>query len=123
MIESTQVIIAELPSLWSWSAGIVALTIVALGIRQEMIANKVRNIEGIVTTMKIMHEHADDYGFGTKRTNNLIDEMQQATVKSTNAIRISSNSIDQLAHFIKVDIETRTGKKLPPPPIEVMKGN
>ncbi len=49
----------------------------------------------------LMHQDPDKYGFGTGATNNLVDAL-------TRAIR-------ELTHYIRWDIEDRTGKKPPPP--------
>lgn len=54
-----------------------------------------------VTRLLDMHEHADDYGFGTERTNKLIED--------------NTKAMNALVHYITWSIEHTTGQKPPPP--------
>jgi len=62
-----------------------------------------------------MHEHADDYGFGTVRLQQQQGieraEMRQLVLDNTRAMR-------EVAHYIRWWIENQTGQK-PPPPLDI----
>jgi hypothetical protein len=114
----------------------MALALVAISLTLKSVAGRVKNIEanmgavlGIggrmksvqedTQSVKTMHEHPDDYGFGSKETNKMLKGLMEAC--STNCQEASRvwRSLDTLAYYIKYDVETRTGKKIPPPPLEV----
>ncbi len=73
------------------------------------------NIERLLS----MHVHPDKYGFGNKKTNELLykniqaQEQQQTTV--VHVMERLDNTIDRLGQFIEKLIEVQTGKPVPPP--------
>ena len=64
-----------------------------------------------------MHEHADEYGFGTvalrARQDAEREQMRKLVTDNTRAMR-------EVAHYIRWMIEDRTGHKPPPPTPAVM---
>jgi hypothetical protein len=63
-----------------------------------------------------MHEHADDYGFGSKEVNLRLSELLKEISKSTGENRRVADSIQDLIHYITFDIKRRSGESPPPPP-------
>jgi hypothetical protein len=63
-----------------------------------------------------MHEHADDFGFGTRNTNNQLKALLTAISQAVEESRRTGESLHKLIHYITFEIRERTGKSPPPPP-------
>lgn len=126
-------VVVQLPELVVWSASIFALTMVGMSIRQEMLSTKIVAVLETLAKIKStgeavlnMHEHADDYGFGTRQTNSLLkiamqvqkdlqDESRTIQTRLEADAHSTRQSLVQLVNLLRYDIEQRTGKKVPPP--------
>jgi hypothetical protein len=75
--------------------------------RQSDLLDSLRNLE-------TMHEHPDDYNFGTADTNKMVQQIgancEQVCRRHTQVLI----AIERLAQLIAYDIEQRTGKRPPP---------
>ncbi len=71
-----------------------------------------------VSKMLAMHEHADDFGFGTEETNQLIMANREMVKTMTADNR---RGMKELVHYIKWFVEVQTGEK-PPPYVENIDG-
>ena len=126
----------QTPQILTWAFCVMALslvgiagTLVSLARRLsrietglEPIAQMAARVEVIQTnsfTVKTMHEHADDFGFGTKATNQMLAGLVDSCSKSCQQGERVWRAIEQLAHVMRHDVETRTGRKIPPPGPEV----
>ena len=102
----------------------VAISIAALALRQEFVARQGSNIHTQIqaklggVAVKInrlveMHDHADDFDFGTKTTNRVLLEMEGVNTQ----ILAHQSSIDQtlkeMVGLMRWDIRRRGGD--PPP--------
>jgi methyl-accepting chemotaxis protein len=67
-----------------------------------------------VDELKTMHEHSDDFGFGTKETNRRLSNVAEILEKVASMSERSARTVDQLVHYVQADYEARTGNKLPP---------
>ncbi len=108
--------VCEMSAALSWGAGIVALTLVGIVFRIEAMGARVREIKAGVESAHVMHEHADDYGFGTGQTNRLLREVLSATSSNSRSSEAVARSINELTHYLTWDIKQRTGETPPPPP-------
>jgi len=84
-------------ALWVWGVALVPL----ISWCMWMTWHVVRCREGIAKLVHI-HEHPDDYGFGTSRQTRIIEENTQA--------------MKSLAHYIRWALEREHGTPPPPPP-------
>ncbi len=116
-----QLVTVQLPPLLVWSSSIFALALVGMGIRQEMIASKVlvlltklSDLKMVVDKVKTMHDHPDDYGFGTRQTNELLKSTARVLAENANRAKDIHTAIENLVHVIKHDFEQRTGTTIPP---------
>lgn len=66
-----------------------------------------------------MHEHADEFGFGTV---SLQQQQVEERAEMRNLIRDNTQAMREVAHYIKWCIEHQTGEKPPPPVPQVMEG-
>ncbi len=101
-----------------WASGVCVLTLVGVAIRLENLASRVRNVQETVTDQKTMHEHADDYGFGTKETNEMLKGLLASTRSSAKESDKVYRALTAMIHYITYDIKQRTGQTPPPPPVE-----
>ncbi len=123
IVLTDSIVHCELPQLVSWAGLTIALAIVGIGIRQQAIhkmastaLNKQTAHLDSLKDLRTMHEHADDFGFGTKATNERLDKLLTAITASTEESQRVSDSLYRLVHYITFDIKSRTGKAPPPPP-------
>lgn len=110
--------VCEIPAALSWGAGLIALTMVGFAIRMETMGARVRDIKSGVDRARVMHEHADDYGFGTVETNRLLRDLVVASANNARESERVCRVVRELTHFIIWEIKDRTGKTPPPPPPE-----
>jgi hypothetical protein len=111
----------HLPAIWNWGAGIVALTLVGMGIQLQTLhalfkhglSRQADMIEKIIA-LETMHQHPDDFQFGTKDTNAMLNAMTKECRKTCQRNREVADSIDNLAALIRYDIKQRTGLNPPP---------
>lgn len=111
------------PPLWNWAVGIIALAIVAVGARMQTLASSIkmglqRQTELIagIAEIKTMHDHPDDYGFGTRQTNLKLERLLKALTEAAEENRRIGDQLYRLTHYLQFDIKSRTGKEPPPPP-------
>jgi hypothetical protein len=102
----------------AWAAGICVLTIIGIAIRLENLASRVKDVQQRVIDTKTMHEHADDYGFGTKETNEMLQGLLTSTRTSAKESDKVYRALTAMIHYITYDIKQRTGHSPPPPPID-----
>jgi hypothetical protein len=101
----------------------MALAMVGIGIRivnlhtivKEAMVRQDHMIDAL-DKLVTMHEHADDFGFGTKKTNNQLHELLKAIASAVAESRRTGESLHRLIHYITFDIKQRTGKEPPPAP-------
>lgn len=85
------------PDIAMWVLGVGTLPVIGFCVHVFIVLRQV----GIDTRRLIhMHEHADEYGFGTGKTNVVIED-------NTRAMR-------QLVHYIRWMAEKQTGERPPP---------
>jgi len=120
-MEDTYAVSELMISIMVWSSSVFALTIVGMSIRQEMIATKIialmTSLSGVKETVditKVMHDHPDDYGFGSAETNKLLKESAEIQKKNSEELRETRRSLKELVHVMRHDIELRTGRPVPP---------
>jgi hypothetical protein len=113
----------KLPQLVSWSAGIMAIAIVSIGWRlvalHTMLQKGLLRQDHMIEAMDklvTMHEHADDFGFGTRNTNMQLKDLLAAISTAVAESRRTGDSLHKLIHYITFEIRERTGKTPPPPP-------
>jgi len=101
----------------------MALALVGVGLRLQTMVNLAKDAVSkqqihlrALRDLETMHEHADDYGFGTKATNEQLKGLIEAFRESVEENRRISDSLYRLVHYIKFDIKGRTGQEPPPPP-------
>lgn len=105
----------HIPQMLSWAAGILALAVVGIAARIEAMAKIARDIQVKITDCKTMHEHPDDYGFGSKETNEMMRGLVIATEASSRESEKVFRALTTMIHYITYDIKQRTGKTPPPP--------
>lgn len=113
----------QLPQIVHWASGAMALAVLAIGfavqnihsIGKQAIAAQ-RTTHDALETLHTMHQHPDDYGFGTKATNIHLTNLLVSIQESTEESRRVGDSLHDLIHYIMFDIKSRTGKAPPPPP-------
>ncbi len=89
------------PEIAIYVAGALLLPTLAWAV---MVTWTLRSIHAHNVKLMHMHNHADEFGFGTTGVKSLMEQQ----IRATNA----------LVHYIKWSIERQHNKK-PPPPIEV----
>jgi hypothetical protein len=72
--------------------------LIKLGGKIEWICKKLGKTDDKLTELLVMHNHADDYGFGTNNTNELLKGQIQALTALT-------KSVDALVQEIKLERE------------------
>jgi hypothetical protein len=115
-MEPPIIVQVEMPQMLTWAAGLMALTLVAIALRIENIATRMKDVSHNVYQLKSMHEHPDDHGFGTRATDEMLSGLVEACSSNCRQSEKVWRSIDRLAHYIAHDIESRTGRPPPPPP-------
>jgi hypothetical protein len=111
----------DLPEIFKWGSGVAVLTLVAMGVRLQNMFTLVKTaiekqavvIKGL-NDLKVMHEHPDDYDFGTGATNRTLAAMLAECQSTCAANRRVAESVENLAALIRYDIKQRTGKEPPP---------
>lgn len=58
-----------------WALGILALSIVVMAARQELMNKRIVDTLKNSYKLKEMHMHPDDYGFGSRKTNELLSDI------------------------------------------------
>jgi hypothetical protein len=108
----------------NWAAGVIAIGLVALLARLEQLhahmakglARQAELLESL-RNLETMHEHPDDYKFGTSETNRMVlaigANCEQVCRRHSQVLV----AIERLAQLISYDIEQRTGKCPPPMPV------
>lgn len=81
-----------------WILGTAVPMLLAWGIWLSWVA---RGARADTAELVAMHKEPDKHGFGTLNTNGFVRELTVA--------------IQSLTHYIRWDIEDRTGKRPPPP--------
>ena len=92
---------------------------IAFGLALVPIAIWFSRLKTMVKETHTMHLDPDKHGFGTNRTNELLEkhmrqenDMHQATIHIMEQL---DKTIDRLAQFIEKLIEVQTGMPVPPP--------
>jgi hypothetical protein len=67
-----------------------------------------------IIALETMHQHPDDFQFGTKATNEMVATLTSECRKTCQRNREVADSIDNLAALLRYDIKQRTG--ITPPP-------
>jgi hypothetical protein len=93
----------------------IAVTMIALVARVESIGVRVTKMKRCVENIEVVHEHPDDYKFGTTDTNKLLSQMMECCKSNCRESSRVFTAVDRLAQLIAWDIEKRTGRKPPPP--------
>lgn len=111
----------EFPPFIYWAVGIMTLAVIVAGVRQEYtnsrlrkICDKLGDVTDTLTIVKTMQEHPEDYGFGTKRTNELLEENLRASTEAAKQSAETSRAIRALTHYIMEEMRTRGHNPLPP---------
>jgi hypothetical protein len=117
-------VVVDTPPMVNWAAGVIAIGLVALLARLEQLhahmskglARQVDLLEAM-RNLETMHEHPDDYKFGTSETNRMVlaigANCEQVCRRHSQVLV----AIERLAQLISYDIEQRTGKCPPPMPV------
>lgn len=95
---------------WAW--GVIAIAVTVMMLRQEFIAHRSKLTLNCVEEIKIMHEHPDDYGFGSKKTNELLEKV----VESGDSQRDMARSMREIVGYVKSGLEALTNRTLTQPP-------
>lgn len=113
--------IVEFPDIVVWACGIAVLAIVGLVIRQEHALNKITYLRAqiedamrVITQIKTMHDHPDDFDFGTKRTNEILTQTLEVVAETSKQNAETSRILKELTHYLKADLESRGVKPIPP---------
>jgi hypothetical protein len=110
-----------LPSIWNWGAGVAVVAL--FGIGAQLTALHVLFKHGLerqgqmldkIIALETMHQHPDDFQFGTKATNEMVATLTSECRKTCQRNREVADSIDNLAALLRYDIKQRTG--ITPPP-------
>ncbi len=101
------------PIVFSTGVLVLAVTIV---VRQEIMIRRAIHSSQVIDSIKVMHEHADDFDFGTKETNERLIELEKLNIKIFGEMKSSNNNMHALVHYVKFYIEKQTGEKPPPVP-------
>jgi hypothetical protein len=117
-------VMVHIPPMIEWGTGIIAVTLVALAARIEVLHSHMAkaldrqvDVLGTLKNLETMHEHPDDYKFGTSDTNKMVQQIGancEQVCRRHNQVLIA---IERLAQLIAYDIEQRTGKRPPPMPM------
>jgi hypothetical protein len=124
MNEPLQEVIVHIPPMLAWAAGVMAIALVGLLARVEQLHSHIvkgmsRQTELLdsLRNLETMHEHPDDYKFGTSETNKMVlaigANCEQVCRRHSQVLL----AIERLAQLIAYDIEQRTGKRPPPMPM------
>lgn len=113
----------DTPALWGWGVAVIALVVVGIGIRIQRLVSMIQhgldkqvNLLNGISELKTMHDHADDFGFGTRATNEHLEKLIEALSDYAKENRHISNGLRDLIHYTTFDIKARTGHDPPPPP-------
>ena len=122
-METVEVIV-QTPPMLNWAAGVMAIMLVTLVARIEMLhTHFIRGLDRQTELLKslkkleTMHEHPDDYDFGTSDTNALVLALKTNCDMVCRRHSLVLQGLERLTSLISYDIEQRTGKKLPPLPL------
>jgi hypothetical protein len=108
----------------NWAAGVMAIMLVTLVARIEMLHSHI--IKGLarqtellssIRNLETMHEHPDDYNFGTVATNKMVTALMKNCQEVCNRHGRVLDAVERLTSVIAYEHEERTGKKLPPMPL------
>jgi hypothetical protein len=117
-------VIVQTPPMLNWAAGVMAIMLVTLVARIEMLHSHIikgldRQTELLSTlrNLETMHEHPDDYNFGTQNTNRMVTTLMHNCQEVCNRHGRVLDAVERLTSVIAYEHEERTGKKLPPLPL------
>jgi hypothetical protein len=124
-MEPLQEVVVHIPPMLAWAFGVVAVALVGLLARVEQLHSHI--IKGLsrqsellesLRNLETMHEHPDDYKFGTSETNRMVlaigNNCEQVCRRHSQVLI----AIERLAQLIAYDIEQRTGHCPPPMPVK-----
>ena len=106
----------ETPTIFIWAASVVVVSITGIGIRQHFSLSRMAKILAGVELLTEMHRHADDYGFGTRNTNELLQAAVAASTASEKASIATTRSLRELIHYMLHDMKSRNVNPPPPKP-------
>jgi hypothetical protein len=101
-----------------WLFGVLGIALAAMGVRQESMLRLVRGVEDRtlrqvmekIEELRVMHEHPDDYNFGSRETNRLLKESIEqerlshaALTKCCDAMTKQTNAVNELVRVIRED--------------------
>jgi hypothetical protein len=109
----------------SWAAGVMAVAIVGILARIEILHSgmakaltRQSDVLDSLQRLETMHEHPDDYNFGTSDTNKMMIALGNNCEQVCKRHGQVLYAIERLASLIAYDIEQRTGKRPPPMPMK-----
>ncbi len=108
---------AESGTTWLGVGVFLALAIIA--VRLEMLQSRLKDTKQMTRRLLEMHQHADDYGFGTVETNKLLRANSEAQTELLRAVTANTLAVGQLIHVFNFDYHERTGTRVPPKTPEV----
>lgn len=106
-----------------WLFGVMGVALAAMGIRQESIFGLMKTVQGKtllqviekIEELRIMHEHPDDYGFGSKETNRLLRESieqerisHEALSECCAAMTKQTNAVNELVRVMRDDASNKS---------------
>jgi hypothetical protein len=117
-------VVVDTPPMVNWAAGVIAIGLVALLARLEQLhahmakglARQAELLESL-RNLETMHEHPDDYKFGTSETNRVVLSIAANCEQVCRRHSQVLVAIERLAQLISYDIEQRTGHCPPPMPV------
>ena len=119
-----EVIVHTTPML-NWAAGVIAIALVGLLARIEQLHSHIAKaldrqskLLEKIDNLETMHEHPDDYDFGTSDTNKMVMAIGANCEAVCRRHSQVLHAIERLAQLISYDIEQRTGKRPPPMPLK-----
>lgn len=120
---NAKMIIAQFPEFVLWCAGITTVIVIGMTIRQEhlhakqsWIRKQNEDLKKMLSDMKEMLDHPDDYYFGTKKTNELLASTLAVTTESLEQNKETLRLLGGFLGWLRDDIRRRGNTEPPPLP-------